>query len=64
MIGESPGRKEDLPLLTGRARFVDDISRPGMLHLGADFGITIHELPVTPARLFTWLRAAGSARCA
>ena len=34
MIGESLGRKEDLPLLTGRARFVDDISRPGMLHMG------------------------------
>jgi CO/xanthine dehydrogenase Mo-binding subunit len=34
MIGDSPGRKEDLPLLTGRARFVDDIARPGMLHMG------------------------------
>src|SRR5439155_3076831 len=34
MIGESLGRKEDLPLLTGRARFIDDIARPGMLHLG------------------------------
>ena len=34
MIGESVGRKEDLALLTGRARFVDDIARPGMLHMG------------------------------
>ncbi|HYR33040.1 MAG TPA: xanthine dehydrogenase family protein molybdopterin-binding subunit [Burkholderiales bacterium] len=34
MIGESAGRKEDLPLLTGRARFIDDIARPGMLHMG------------------------------
>jgi CO/xanthine dehydrogenase Mo-binding subunit len=34
VIGESVGRKEDLPLLTGRARFVDDIVRPDMLHMG------------------------------
>jgi carbon-monoxide dehydrogenase large subunit len=34
MIGESVGRKEDVALLTGRARFVDDIARPGMLHMG------------------------------
>jgi CO/xanthine dehydrogenase Mo-binding subunit len=34
MIGESLGRKEDLSLLTGRARFVDDIARPEMLHMG------------------------------
>ena len=31
-IGRSMPRKEDRPLLTGSARFVDDVHRPGMLH--------------------------------
>jgi carbon-monoxide dehydrogenase large subunit len=30
----------------------------------ADYGIVIRELPVTPARLFALLKAAGSARSA
>ena len=34
MIGESPERKEDPALLTGGARYVDDLGRPGMLHMG------------------------------
>src|SRR6266540_2170986 len=33
MIGESPKRKEDLRLLTGRGRFLDDVRVPGMRHL-------------------------------
>ena len=32
MIGQSVPRIEDEPLLTGRARFVDDIELPGLLH--------------------------------
>ncbi len=32
MIGQSPRRKEDGPLLTGEARFVGDVHLPGMLH--------------------------------
>ncbi|MGH2884727.1 MAG: xanthine dehydrogenase family protein molybdopterin-binding subunit [Solirubrobacteraceae bacterium] len=31
-IGQSAPRKEDGPLLTGAARFVGDVHRPGMLH--------------------------------
>jgi carbon-monoxide dehydrogenase large subunit len=34
MIGQSPARKEDRALLTGRGRFIDDLSRPGMLYMG------------------------------
>ena len=34
MIGESVSRKEDLPLLTGSGRYLDDLVRPGMLYLG------------------------------
>ena len=34
MIGESVSRKEDLPLLTGSGRYLDDLARPGMLYLG------------------------------
>ena len=34
MIGESPGRKEDHTLLLGGGRFLDDLTRPGMVHLG------------------------------
>ena len=33
MIGQSPRRKEDERLLTGRGRFVDDIVLPGLLHV-------------------------------
>jgi carbon-monoxide dehydrogenase large subunit len=33
VIGRSTRRKEDLRLLTGRGRFVDDLRRPGMVHL-------------------------------
>jgi carbon-monoxide dehydrogenase large subunit len=32
LVGRSVRRKEDRPLLTGAARFVDDVHRPGMLH--------------------------------
>src|SRR5437870_1520869 len=34
MIGASPRRKEDQRLLTGGGRFVDDLTREGVLHLG------------------------------
>jgi carbon-monoxide dehydrogenase large subunit len=34
MIGASPRRNEDRALLTGRGRFLDDLTRPGLLHLG------------------------------
>ena len=32
LIGEPVARREDARLLTGRARFIDDIALPGMLH--------------------------------
>ena len=31
-IGAPIARKEDLRFLTGRARYVDDVKLPGMLH--------------------------------
>ena len=31
-IGARLPRREDLALLTGRARFIDDIALPGQLH--------------------------------
>jgi len=34
MIGASPRRKEDQRLLTGDGRFLDDLTREGLLHLG------------------------------
>jgi carbon-monoxide dehydrogenase large subunit len=34
MIGASPKRNEDRALLTGRGRYLDDLTRPGLLHLG------------------------------
>jgi carbon-monoxide dehydrogenase large subunit len=33
VIGQSPRRKEDERLITGRGRFVDDIAPPGLVHL-------------------------------
>jgi carbon-monoxide dehydrogenase large subunit len=32
-IGASPRRKEDVPLLLGRGRYLDDLRRPGAVHL-------------------------------
>jgi CO/xanthine dehydrogenase Mo-binding subunit len=34
LIGESVSRKEDLPLLTGSGKYLDDFTWPGMLYLG------------------------------
>jgi carbon-monoxide dehydrogenase large subunit len=33
VIGQSPRRKEDTRLVTGRGRFIDDIVLPGLVHL-------------------------------
>jgi len=33
VIGQSPRRKEDERLITGRGRFIDDIAPPGIAHL-------------------------------
>ena len=33
LIGASPRRKEDRRLLTGAGRYVDDLKRPGLLHM-------------------------------
>ena len=33
MIGQSPRRKEDARLVTGRGRFIDNIVLPGLVHL-------------------------------
>ena len=41
-IGASPRRKEDVPLLQGRGRYVDDLRRPGMAHLGVVRSLHAH----------------------
>ena len=33
LIGASPRRKEDRRLITGAGRYVDDLKRPGLLHM-------------------------------
>jgi carbon-monoxide dehydrogenase large subunit len=42
MIGASPLRKEDRRLLTGAGRYLDDITREGLLHLGVVRSIQPH----------------------
>jgi carbon-monoxide dehydrogenase large subunit len=42
MIGESPRRREDLRLLTGRGRYVEDLTRPGLCHLGVVRSLHAH----------------------
>jgi len=42
VIGASPRRKEDLRLLTGAGRFLDDLKRPGMVHLGVVRSVHAH----------------------
>jgi aerobic carbon-monoxide dehydrogenase large subunit len=54
MIGASPKRKEDLRLLRGAGRFLDDIVRDGMLHLAVVRSTEAHarilKLRATDAR--------------
>ncbi len=42
MIGASPPRKEDRRLLTGAGRYVDDLRREGMVHLGVVRSVEPH----------------------
>jgi carbon-monoxide dehydrogenase large subunit len=41
-IGASPRRKEDAPLLQGRGRYLDDLRRPGIAHLGVVRSLHAH----------------------
>ncbi len=66
MIGASPRRKEDLRLLTGAGRFLDDLTRPGLAHLGVVrsvhaharvLKVTTHEALALPGVLAVWAAA-------
>ena len=65
MIGASPPRKEDRRLLTGAGRYVDDLTREGMLHLGvvrsAEAHARITKLALDEARALPGVVAAWSA---
>src|SRR3989441_10294613 len=65
MIGASPPRKEDRRLLTGAGRYVDDLTREGMLHLGvvrtAEAQARITKLALDEARALPGVVAAWSA---
>src|SRR3989442_1136218 len=65
MIGASPPRKEDRRLLTGAGRYVDDLTRDGMLHLGvvrsAEAHARITKLALDEARALPGVVAAWSA---
>ena len=53
LLGASPPRKDDRRLLTGAGRFLDDIVRQGVLHLGVVRSLHAH------ARIAK-IRAAGA----
>src|SRR5215475_14808831 len=59
MIGASPLRKEDRRLLVGAGRFVDDLVREGMLHLGVVRSVHAHARIVSVATSSA-LRAPGA----
>src|SRR5687767_9009730 len=65
MIGTSPLRKEDDRLLRGRGRFLDDVTRPGMLALGVVRSThghaRIRAVDLTAARSAPGVLAAWSA---
>lgn len=65
MIGSSPLRKEDLRLLSGRGRFLDDVTRPGMVALGVVRSVhghaRIRSIDLTAARGAPGVLAAWSA---
>ena len=47
MIGASPRRTEDRRLLTGVGRYLDDLARAGLLHLGVVRSVHAHARVVT-----------------
>ena len=65
MIGTSPRRKEDLRLLTGAGRFLDDLGRPRMVHLGVVRSVHAHariaRVDTAAARALPGVLAAWSA---
>src|SRR5256712_3885078 len=65
MIGASPRRKEDQRLLTGGGRFVDDLTREGVLHLGvvrsAEAHARLTKVATTAARALPGVVLAWSA---
>src|SRR5919198_3276431 len=65
MIGPSPRRKEDRRLLVGGGRFVDDLTREGLLHLAVVRSVQAHaritKLALDGARALPGVVAAWSA---
>ncbi len=65
MLGESPRRKEDLRLLTGAGRFVDDVARAGVAQLGVVRAVHAHarvrSIALAAARKRPGVLAAWSA---
>ncbi len=65
-IGASPRRTEDRPHLTGSGRFLDDLRRPHLVHLGVVRSLHAHgritKLDVTPALALPGVIAAFRAQ--
>src|SRR6266480_572819 len=65
MIGASPLRKEDRQLLTGAGRYLDDLRREGMLHLGVLRSVEAHarivKIEASRARALAGVVAVWSA---
>ncbi len=65
MIGASPRRKEDRRLLVGGGRFVDDLTREGLLHLAVVRSVNAHariaKVRLAEARALPGVVAAWSA---
>jgi carbon-monoxide dehydrogenase large subunit len=56
LIGESPPRKEDAPLLIGEGNFLDDLRRPRTVHLGVVRSLHAHARLL---KVHTAVAAAG-----
>src|SRR6185436_10606605 len=65
MLGQSPRRKEDVRLLKGAGRFVEDLARPGVAHLGVVRAVHAHarvrSIDLSDARKRAGVLAAWSA---
>jgi carbon-monoxide dehydrogenase large subunit len=66
LIGASPRRKEDHRLITGAGRYVDDLSRPGLLHMAVVRSRHAHariiNIGVEAARALPGVAAVWTAR--
>ena len=48
VLGTRYARREDAPILTGEARYIDDLQVPGALHIEIGHGLAYFHQKISP----------------